>query len=111
MGVSSIPDVNITDIANLTEISRKLHKTCVSVDPDQPLEHGNTYYTIVWAYNGAIKQQKVVSMSDGGKNHIMIKQNHIMIKQSLVWRLLNLFVEFVFKGCLLLIFYHFWSDS
>jgi hypothetical protein len=48
IGVSSVYNVNVTDIANLTEVGRRLHKTCVPVDPTHPLEHGKTYYTIVW---------------------------------------------------------------
>jgi hypothetical protein len=40
------------------------NQACVPVSRD--LEHGKTYYTIVWAYNGAITQQKVVNISNGG---------------------------------------------
>jgi hypothetical protein len=64
LGVSSDVNSSTTDIANLTEVSRRLHTTCVPVSRD--LEHGKTYYTIVWAYNGAITQQKVVNISNGG---------------------------------------------
>ncbi|VDI79784.1 Hypothetical predicted protein [Mytilus galloprovincialis] len=63
VGVSSERNINNTDIANTTEISRQTHTTCVSVNKD--LEHGKTYYTIVWAYNGGITQQKVAAISDG----------------------------------------------
>ncbi|VDI54125.1 Hypothetical predicted protein [Mytilus galloprovincialis] len=63
VGVSSERNINNTDIANTTEISRQTHTTCVSVN--KVLEHGKTYYTIVWAYNGGIAQQKVAAISDG----------------------------------------------
>ena len=64
LGVSSDVNSSTTDIDNLTGVSRRLHTTCVPVSRD--LEHGKTYYTIVWAYNGAITQQKVVNISNGG---------------------------------------------
>ena len=42
LGVSSVHNVSVTDIANLTKISRGLHKTCVPIDTTHPLEHGKT---------------------------------------------------------------------
>ena len=64
IGISSTKDMNNTDIAGLTEINRQSHMTCLPVTED--LEHGETYYTIVWAYNGGITQQKVAAISNGG---------------------------------------------
>lgn len=64
VGVSSDTDMNTTDIANLTEVSRTAHTICLPVNED--LVHGETYYSVVWAYNGAIEQQKVAAISNGG---------------------------------------------
>lgn len=66
VSASSIQDINITDIANLTQYNRKTHEACVPLSQGQYLEHGKTYYTTVWAYNGAIKQRNCVAVSNGG---------------------------------------------
>ncbi|XP_076076023.1 uncharacterized protein LOC143046845 [Mytilus galloprovincialis] len=63
IGISSTKDMNNTGIAGLTEINKQSHMTCLPVTED--LEHGETYYTIVWAYNGGITQQKVAAISNG----------------------------------------------
>ena len=36
------------------------------IDTDERLEHGNTYYSVVWAYNGAINQRNATALSNGG---------------------------------------------
>ena len=66
VGVGSEPFPNITDVANLTKIRRQTHETCFTLKPGFYLEHGATYYTIVWAYNGAARQQNISQISDGG---------------------------------------------
>ena len=66
VSVGSENEINVTDIANLTQYNRKTHEACVQLPEGQYLEHGKTYYTTVWAYNGAIKQRNCVSISNGG---------------------------------------------
>ena len=65
LGQSHSP-IYITDVANLTKITRQTHETCFTLKPGFYLEHGATYYTIVWAYNGAARQQNISQISDGG---------------------------------------------
>ncbi|CAC5384518.1 unnamed protein product [Mytilus coruscus] len=65
VSAGSLPDINVTDIANLTQYNRKTHEACVPLSTDQYLEHGKTYYTTVWAYNGAIRQRNCVGISNG----------------------------------------------
>ena len=67
VSVGSVPDINVTDIANLTQYNRKTHEACVQLTTGHYLEHGKTYYTTVWGYNGAIKQRNCVGISNGGK--------------------------------------------
>ena len=66
VSVGSVPDINVTDIANLTQYNRKTHEACVQLTAGHYLEHGKTYYTTVWGYNGAIKQRNCVGISNGG---------------------------------------------
>ncbi|CAG2214886.1 unnamed protein product [Mytilus edulis] len=65
VSVSSVKQINVTDIANLTEYSRTTHEACVELTPDKYLEHGHTYFTTVWAFNGAINQKNVSAISNG----------------------------------------------
>ncbi|VDI41391.1 Hypothetical predicted protein [Mytilus galloprovincialis] len=65
VSAGSLPDINVTDIANLTQYNRKTHEACVPLSTGQYLEHGKTYYTTVWAYNGAIRQRNCVGISNG----------------------------------------------
>ncbi|XP_076086943.1 uncharacterized protein LOC143057517 [Mytilus galloprovincialis] len=65
VSVSSVKEINVTDIANLTEFSRTTHEACVELTPDNYLEHGHTYFTTVWAFNGANNQQNVSAISNG----------------------------------------------
>ncbi|XP_076085326.1 uncharacterized protein LOC143056125 [Mytilus galloprovincialis] len=65
VSVGSEPLENVTDISNLTQIDRKHHKTCVFLEQGSYLEHGNTYYTTVWAYNGGARQLNSSSISNG----------------------------------------------
>jgi hypothetical protein len=48
VSVGSVPDINVTDIANLTQYNRKTHEACVQLTTGHYLEHGKTYYTTVW---------------------------------------------------------------
>ena len=50
----------------LTDVSSKQHSICMIIDTDERLEHGNTYYSVVWAYNGAINQRNATALSNGG---------------------------------------------
>lgn len=66
VSVGSEPLENVTDISNLTQIDRKHQKACVFLEQGSYLEHGNTYYTTVWAYNGGARQLNSSSISNGG---------------------------------------------
>ncbi|XP_071152144.1 uncharacterized protein, partial [Mytilus edulis] len=63
--LSSVKEINSTDIANLTAYSRTTHGACVELTPENYLEHGHTYYTTVWALNGANNQKNVSAISNG----------------------------------------------
>ncbi|VDI73733.1 Hypothetical predicted protein, partial [Mytilus galloprovincialis] len=65
VSVSSVKQINVTDIANLTEYSRTTHEACVELTPENYLKHGLTYFTTVWAFNGAINQRNVSAISNG----------------------------------------------
>ncbi|XP_076085507.1 uncharacterized protein LOC143056307 [Mytilus galloprovincialis] len=65
VSVGSEPLENVTDISNLTQINKKSHEACVLLQPGFYLEHGKTYYTTVWAYNGAARQLNISSISNG----------------------------------------------
>ncbi|XP_063408918.1 uncharacterized protein LOC134692399 [Mytilus trossulus] len=65
VSVSSVKQINVTDVANLTEYSRTTHEACVELTPGSHLEHGHTYFTTVWAFNGAINQKNVSAISNG----------------------------------------------
>ncbi|KAK3612515.1 hypothetical protein CHS0354_024486 [Potamilus streckersoni] len=54
-----------TDIANLTMVEQYVHETCLALQDDKQLQHGHKYFTVVWAYNRAIKQRNVSAVSDG----------------------------------------------
>ena len=56
----------LTDVVRLTEISYKQQSACLDVSPRNVLEHGKTYYGVVWAFNGAIHQRNVSAVSNGG---------------------------------------------
>ncbi|KAK3612537.1 hypothetical protein CHS0354_024514 [Potamilus streckersoni] len=55
----------LTDIANLTLVEQYVHETCLALQDDKQLQHGHKYFTVVWAYNRAIKQRNVSAVSDG----------------------------------------------
>lgn len=55
----------LTDVVRLTEISYKQQSACLDVSPRNVLEHGKTYYGVVWAFNGAIHQRNVSAVSNG----------------------------------------------
>ncbi|VDI67222.1 Hypothetical predicted protein [Mytilus galloprovincialis] len=65
VSVSSVKQINVTDIANLTEYSRTTHEACVELTPENYLEHGHTYFTTLWAFNGAVNQKNVSAISTG----------------------------------------------
>ncbi|CAG2236309.1 unnamed protein product [Mytilus edulis] len=65
VSVGSVKQINVTDIANLTEYSRTTHEACVELTPENHLEHGHTYFTTVWAFNGANNQKNVSAISNG----------------------------------------------
>ena len=56
----------MTDVANLTLYDRRTHEACVHLEPENYLEHGLTYFTTVWAYNGGLHQKYINSISNGG---------------------------------------------
>ena len=66
VSVGSEPLENVTDISNLTQVNKKSHEACVLLQPGFYLEHGKTYYTTVWAYNGAARQLNISTISNGG---------------------------------------------
>ncbi|XP_052081925.1 uncharacterized protein LOC127719726 isoform X2 [Mytilus californianus] len=65
VSVGSEPLENVTDVSNLTQVSRKLHEACVLLQQASYLEHGRIYYTTVWAFNGAARQLNISAISNG----------------------------------------------
>ncbi|VDH98959.1 Hypothetical predicted protein [Mytilus galloprovincialis] len=65
VSVGSEPLENVTDISNTTQVNKKSHEACVLLQPGFYLEHGKTYYTTVWAFNGAARQLNISSISNG----------------------------------------------
>ena len=65
ISVGTQPDKSVIDIVNLTQYDSNVNQACLS--PVVNLQHGKTYYTTVWAFNKATKQQNVSKTSDGGK--------------------------------------------
>lgn len=67
VSAGSEPDINVTDVANLTEYDRRTHEVCIELTADNYLKHGQTYYTTVWAFNAGIKIRNVSAISNGGE--------------------------------------------
>ena len=55
------------DVAGLVEISYTQYEACITLDSDNLLEHGKTYYNVIWASNGGINQKNVSQFSNGGR--------------------------------------------
>ncbi|KAL5013969.1 hypothetical protein ScPMuIL_008239 [Solemya velum] len=55
---------NTTDVAELIRVDHQLHEACVILE-DELLEHGKTYYNILYAFNSGHKQLNVSAASDG----------------------------------------------
>lgn len=56
---------NTTDVAELIRVDHQIHEACVILE-DELLEHGKTYYNILYAFNSGHKQLNVSAASDGG---------------------------------------------
>ncbi|CAG2187681.1 unnamed protein product [Mytilus edulis] len=65
VSAGSEPEINVTDVANLTEYDRRTYEVCIELTADNYLEHGQTYYTTVWAFNAGIKIRNVSAISNG----------------------------------------------
>ncbi|CAG2251012.1 unnamed protein product [Mytilus edulis] len=65
VSIGSEPLENVTDVSNLTQVSRQLHDACVLLQEAAYLEHGRIYYTTVWAFNGAARQLNISGISNG----------------------------------------------
>ncbi|KAL5014713.1 hypothetical protein ScPMuIL_008983 [Solemya velum] len=65
LGVGTEPD--ITDVADLMRVDRRVHESCVELKEENYLEHGKTYYNVLYAFNGGHKQLNVSASSDGVK--------------------------------------------
>ena len=55
-----------TDIVPLQEVYYKEHTKCFDLTSDRVLQHGKTYYAIVYGVNGGIVKRNVSAVSDGG---------------------------------------------
>ena len=56
-----------TDVSDLIELSSMRYETCITLDSSNLLEHGKTYYNVIWAANGGLNQKNVSWVSNGGK--------------------------------------------
>ena len=65
VGVGTSP--GLTDVVRLTRQGGKQYSACLLLNNDNHLKHGNTYYGVVWAFNGAVNQRNTSGVSDGGK--------------------------------------------
>ncbi|KAL5015119.1 hypothetical protein ScPMuIL_009389 [Solemya velum] len=65
LGVGTEPDT--TDIADLMRVDRRVHQSCVELEEENYLEHGKTYYNVLYAFNGGHKRLNVSASSDGVK--------------------------------------------
>ena len=63
-GIGSAPGLH--DVAGLIEVPYTEYKACITLDSENLLEHGETYYNVIWAANGGINQRNISSVSDGG---------------------------------------------
>jgi hypothetical protein len=64
IGVGTSP--GSTDVAELKTLKHNEHSYCVDLDENSTLIHDHVYYPIVWANNGAINQQNISGISNGG---------------------------------------------
>ena len=55
------------DVAGLIDISYTKYEACITLDSDNLLQHGETYYNLIWASNGGINQRNISEVSNGGK--------------------------------------------
>ena len=85
VSVGSEPITNMTDVANLTLYDRKTHEVCVQLEPENYLEHGLTYFTTVWAYNGGVNQRYINSISNGGMYYTLNWVQRLLCMVSCFW--------------------------
>ena len=65
VGVGTKP--GLTDVVRLTEISVQQISVCLDVSGTVMLEHGQSYFGVVWAFNAAINQKNNSAISSGGE--------------------------------------------
>ena len=67
MSAGSEPLTNSTDVSGLVRLTGTIHSYCIPLNDTMWLRHNNLYYVTIWAFNQALVQRNISTVSNGGK--------------------------------------------